>query len=153
MHLFFEMGDGNFVAFFDAPADAEESMFEPTGGYDVHVAFECGGTDELAAWQRRIAAAGVPCPDPIDHGFVRSLYMYDPNGLQVEVTARTADHDRIVAEESAEAERVMADWTARSRELKERRFGRERIDARGELCRENLDRIVEQMLAKASAAG
>jgi hypothetical protein len=26
---------------------------------------------------------------PVDHGFVRSIYFFDPNGLRLEIAART----------------------------------------------------------------
>ena len=40
MHLFFEMGNGDHVAFFDIPDDADEKKFEYTNGFDQHIAFE-----------------------------------------------------------------------------------------------------------------
>jgi catechol 2,3-dioxygenase-like lactoylglutathione lyase family enzyme len=146
MHLFFQMGDGNFVAFFDAPHDAEDAMFEPKGGYDLHLAFECRNMDELKAWEDRINAMGVPCGPAIDHGFVRSLYMYDPNGLQVEITTKTDAYDTVLAEEHAQVDAVMKDWSERSRTTKEKAFGTERTEARGELCRENIKKAVKQMM-------
>ena len=152
MHLFFQMGDGNMVAFFDAPGDADEEMFAPGGGYDLHVAFECEGEEELAAWKERVNAMGVACGDPVDHGFLRSLYMYDPNGLQVEITTRTDRYGEIVAEESSQVDAVMEEWSRKSRAAKEQRFGAERIGMRGELCGENLRKIVKKML-KVGRAG
>lgn len=146
MHLFFQKGDGNFVAFFDAPADADEAMFEPRGGYDLHVAFECGSLAELEAWRERVNAMGVPCGDAIDHGFIRSIYMYDPNGLQVEITAKTERYEQVVAEESLQRDAVMEAWTQTSRALKIERFGAERVRLRGELCAENLKKTVAKML-------
>jgi catechol 2,3-dioxygenase-like lactoylglutathione lyase family enzyme len=146
MHLFFQMGDDNFVAFFDAPDDAEEAMFEPKGGYDLHVAFECSGMDELKAWEERVNAMGVPCGPAIDHGFVRSLYMYDPNGLQVEITAKTPAYDDIVAREHGQVNDVLERWSEQSRSTKIRKFGADKIQARGALCRENLEKIVEEMM-------
>ncbi len=146
MHLFFRMGDGNLVAFFDAPDDAGEEMFAPAGGYDLHVAFECESEAELSAWQERLGVMGVPCGDPIDHGFIRSLYMYDPNGLQVEITAKTSEYASTVASERAQVEEMMEAWTKKTRAKKEKAFGAERIDMRGELCRENIMKIIEQMM-------
>ena len=59
-------------------------------------------------------AAGIPCFGPIDHHFVKSLYMWDPNGLQVEITARDPQHDPILAHEAGLARAVLRDWTART---------------------------------------
>jgi hypothetical protein len=51
---------------------------------------------------------------------VRSIYMWDPNGLQVEITARVAEHDAILAHEETHARGVFSDWTARTAEAKAR---------------------------------
>jgi hypothetical protein len=44
--------------------------------------------------------------------------MWDPNGLQVEITARTEGHDPILAAEAAAARDVLTAWTARTAEAK-----------------------------------
>jgi len=113
VHIFFRLPDGNFIAFFDAPDSAKPDAFRMAHGFDRHVAFEAAGLDELAAHKARLDAAGVPCFGPIDHHFVRSLYFYDPNGLQLEITARAPDHDAIMAREAAGARDVLRDWSAR----------------------------------------
>lgn len=130
LHLFFQMGNGDMVAFFDEPRGAEPAQFERAHSFDRHLAFEAGSEEELLAWQARINAKGVSCLGPVDHGFVKSVYMYDPNGLQVEITARTADYDRIMDEELRSARSNLAEWTTRTRELKVSRFGAEAIDRR-----------------------
>ena len=78
--------------------------------------------------------------------------MYDPNGLQVEITTRTDRYGEIVAEESSQVDAVMEEWSRKSRAAKEQRFGAERIGMRGELCGENLRKIVKKML-KVGRAG
>jgi catechol 2,3-dioxygenase-like lactoylglutathione lyase family enzyme len=120
VHIFFRLPDGNFIAFFDAPDSARPAHFRPAHGFDRHIAFEAGSVAGLAAWKARLDARGVPCFGPIDHHFVQSLYLWDPNGLQVEITARTVDHDPILAREERAAREVLADWTARTARQKER---------------------------------
>jgi catechol-2,3-dioxygenase len=56
----------------------------------------------------------VPCFGPIDHHFVHSIYFYDPNGINVEITCRDTKHDAIMAEEATSARQIIADWTART---------------------------------------
>jgi catechol 2,3-dioxygenase-like lactoylglutathione lyase family enzyme len=114
LHIFFRMPDGNFIAFFDAPDSATPDHFRPAHGFDRHIAFEADSPEALSAWKARLADKGVNCLGPLDHGFVQSLYMWDPNGLQVEITARTAGHDDILAEEEAHARAVLQEWTART---------------------------------------
>jgi hypothetical protein len=49
---------------------------------------------------------------------VQSIYTWDPNGLQVEITARTPGHDLILESEAARAREILADWTERTAERK-----------------------------------
>ncbi len=130
MHLFFEMGNGDFIAFFDEPEGATAEQFVRQHSFNVHLAFECNGEDDLLEWQRQINAKGVSCLGPVDHGFVKSVYMYDPNGLQVEITTRTADYDKIIAHEHAHALENIELWAKRSRAAKVAKFGAEAIDRR-----------------------
>ena len=118
VHIFFRMPDGNFIAFFDAPDSAKPEHFRPAHGFDRHIAFEADTVAQLADWKARLEAAGVACFGPIDHHFVQSIYMWDPNGLQVEITARTAGHDPILEAEAAAARDVLTAWTARTAEAK-----------------------------------
>jgi catechol 2,3-dioxygenase-like lactoylglutathione lyase family enzyme len=114
MHLFFEMGDGNFVAFFDVPDGAHTGKFKMKWGMDLHFAMEVQSHDEMMAFKSRLDQAGVPCFGPIDHHFVHSIYFYDPNGINVEITCRDKNHDAIMAEEAGSARQIIADWTART---------------------------------------
>ncbi len=118
VHIFFRLPDGNYIAFFDAPDTARKDQFHPTHGFDRHVAFEAGSVEKLAEWKARLDAKGVACFGPLDHHFVKSIYMWDPNGLQVEITAREPDHDAILAAEEAAARSVLAEWTARTADAK-----------------------------------
>lgn len=132
MHLFFEMGDNNFVAFFDSPDDdINESTFIARHGFDLHIAFECDTLEELKAWRRHINKMGRPCFGPIDHGFIHSIYMYDPNGIQVEITLKDAKYAEICARETEGARAIMAEWTAKTRERKLQKFGADALDMRG----------------------
>lgn len=130
LHLFFEMGNGDFIAFFDEPEGATAEQFERDHSFNRHLAFEVDGEDKLLAWQKQINERGVSCLGPVDHGFVKSVYMYDPNGLQVEITTKTADYDSIVAHENKHARENIEIWAKRSRAAKEAKFGAEAIDMR-----------------------
>ena len=118
MHLFFQMGDGNFVAFFDVPGNAKPEKFKMKWGMDLHFAMEVGSLEEVMAFKARLDAHAIPCFGPIDHHFVHSIYFYDPNGINVEITTRDPRHDAIMAEESASASEVIRAWTERTAEAK-----------------------------------
>ena len=118
VHIFFRMPDGNFIAFFDAPDSATPAHFRPAHGFDRHIAFEAESEEALMAWKATLEAKGVPSFGPIDHHFVKSIYMWDPNGLQVEITARTQDHDAILEAEEASARQVLKSWSERTKARK-----------------------------------
>jgi catechol 2,3-dioxygenase-like lactoylglutathione lyase family enzyme len=129
MHLFFELGNGELIAFFDQPETAEEAQFARAHSFDRHLALEVPDEATLLAWQARINAAGVSCLGPVDHGFVKSVYMYDPNGLQVELTCRGPGYEETLGDRAA-ALASMQEWSRRVRALKERKFGADAIDRR-----------------------
>lgn len=131
MHLFFQLGDGNFLAFFDDPDTASAESFERKDSFDVHIALEAASHEQLLAWQARINAAGKSCLGPVDHGFVQSVYMYDPNGLQVEITCKSPNYAAILAEDGAQVEDQMRRWTEMTRERKLAKFGADALDKRG----------------------
>jgi catechol 2,3-dioxygenase-like lactoylglutathione lyase family enzyme len=113
VHIFFKLGDGNYIAFFDAPHSATDNSFDLVHGFDRHVAFEAADEATMIDWRDRLNAAGVPCFGPIDHGFVKSVYFSDPNGLPLEITSRVASHDAIMAAEADHARAIIANWTAK----------------------------------------
>ncbi len=130
MHIFFQLGDGNYVAFFDAPYDAEPEDFDRKDSFDLHVAIQAADMEHLLEMQQRIRSHGVKCAGPVDHGFVKSIYMYDPNGIQVEITVRDPSHDQVMAEEKAALRETLSNWSARTRAQKLSKFGAEALDRR-----------------------
>ncbi|NWK98608.1 glyoxalase [Sphingobium lactosutens] len=139
MHIFFELGDGSFVAFFDAPETADPAWFERKDSFDMHIALEAKDEADMLAMQQRIRHFGIKCAGPIDHGFVRSVYMYDPNGIQVEITVRTPDHDAVMAEEAAVLSAHLAQWSDRTYATKIARFGADAMVLRGSAPRKGED--------------
>jgi catechol 2,3-dioxygenase-like lactoylglutathione lyase family enzyme len=120
MHLFFEFSGGSYIAFFDIPNGAKAEQFSPAWGMERHIAMEVATMEELQAFKKRLREAGVGCFGPIDHHFVQSIYFYDPNGLNLEITVRTPTHDQIMAEEGAQAAAMIKNWSERTREAKEK---------------------------------
>ena len=47
MHIFFEMKDGNYIAFFDDPHNAPPDFFKDMNGFDSHVAVQVENLDDL----------------------------------------------------------------------------------------------------------
>ncbi|MFV0278776.1 MAG: VOC family protein [Parahaliea sp.] len=130
LHIFFEMGDGNYVAFFDAPETIDNEWLERKHSFNLHLAFEVESEAAMLEWQAYINSRGKSCLGPVDHGFVKSVYMYDPNGIQVEITARVDRYAELMDKELAESQHNLAQWQQRKRAFKEQKFGAEALDKR-----------------------
>ena len=89
-HYFFRFGD-NQVAFFEyAGASVMEQKFpgvrtDKPLGFD-HVSFTVDSVEELFAYKDKLEAAGVHVHGAVDHGFIWSIYFYDPNGIPLELS-------------------------------------------------------------------
>jgi len=130
LHIFFEMPDGNYVAFFDAPETIEPEWLDRKHSFKMHLAFEVEDEAAMLEWQAYIQSRGKTCLGPVDHGFVKSVYMYDPNGIQVEITCRAPRYAELMAHEAAEARANIEDWNRKKRAFKEARFGADALDRR-----------------------
>jgi catechol 2,3-dioxygenase-like lactoylglutathione lyase family enzyme len=82
VHLFFETGPGQFIAYFVPKRGSDiEGRVQP--GALNHIALNLDGDlDEAMAALR---AEGVAFSGPIDRGYERSVYFRDPNGIVVEL--------------------------------------------------------------------
>lgn len=81
-HLFFDIGNGNLLAFFDFPGFEHPEFHETLGGVQ-HVAISMA-PEEFVALKERLAAANLEYRGP-DLGVENSVYLRDPDGLQIEL--------------------------------------------------------------------
>lgn len=86
-HLFFEMGDGSSIAFFDYPDFFDhEPPFWPSSVYHHHIAIHVDSDEAIEYFRLRLESAGYH-GDYVDHGGAfHSLYVRDPNGMNLELT-------------------------------------------------------------------
>jgi catechol 2,3-dioxygenase-like lactoylglutathione lyase family enzyme len=129
MHLFFDLGDGNHIAFFDEPTHVTESDFDKKHGFDIHIAFECADMAELGERRQKLTDAGVETSQ-IDHGFLTSIYFYDPNGLRLELTVKSADYADVMRASGREAHTVIDCWLDETRATKVKRLGADALEKR-----------------------
>ncbi len=109
LHSFYQMGDGSFLAFFEAPDMPFE--FKAQHDFDLHIALE---VDE-ATLQSMLAkgkAAGIETRGVSDHGFLNSIYFRDPNGYVIELTAKMAGHDSAMDRSRNGARSKLDRWQA-----------------------------------------
>jgi len=95
---FFAAGGQTLLSFFEwsgAEPVPEKDHGVPQRGPLVfdHVAFELGGDDDLFALRDHLAAAGFWVSEPMDQGYVRSIYTFDPNGVPVEFSVAVEETD------------------------------------------------------------
>ena len=85
LHTFYRLGDGSFMAFFEAPDEPFD--FKRQRDFDLHIALEVSA-EALRAMPDKARAAGVEVRGPVDHGAIESIYLRDPNGYVIELCAR-----------------------------------------------------------------
>ena len=83
-HLFFELKDGSWVAFFEVPTCPPMQKDPNTPDWVQHLALEVESEEELLRMKKKIEDAGVDVVGPKDHGFCTSIYFFDPNGHRLE---------------------------------------------------------------------
>ncbi|WP_197707596.1 VOC family protein [Sphingobium sp. LB126] len=76
-HIFFEMDDGSFIAFFDVMNDTRSSSV-PENDWAQHLALETESHERAELLAQRLRDNGVEVIGPIGHGFCDSYYFYDP---------------------------------------------------------------------------
>lgn len=88
-HYFFQINERDLIAFFEWPQ--VKPMPEKEHGYPVegpfifdHVAIGVEKKLDLLELYDRLNAAGFWVSEIIDHGFIHSLYSFDPNGIPIE---------------------------------------------------------------------
>ena len=108
LHSFYEMGDGSFLAFFEAPDQPFE--FKKQHDFDLHIALEVEPSILKQMFSKgkesNIETRGIS-----DHGFIHSIYFRDPNGYVIELTAKTETPDENHLQPK-NAHAVLKEWQA-----------------------------------------
>ena len=116
-HCFFELEDGSALAFFQFAEERDQKQFGPPMPDTpfVHIALNVDKDtqDEIAG---RIDNAGYKAPETyvLDHGYCRSLYVRDHNGMIVELTCDKPEAigaDLVKTRREA-AHRTLKNWLA-----------------------------------------
>jgi catechol 2,3-dioxygenase-like lactoylglutathione lyase family enzyme len=107
LHTFFQMGDGSFLAFFEAPDMPFE--FKAQHDFDLHIALEVTAAEQEALLHKGQAQARE-VRGPIDHGFIRSIYFRDPNGYVIELTTPTGRRGDLADAAAARAHTLLDRW-------------------------------------------
>lgn len=97
-HYFFQLSDTDLVAFFEWPdvkPMPKKDHGRPVKGPFIfdHVSFGVETDGDLWMLKDRLEAAGFYVSDVIDHGFIHSIYSFDPNGIPIEFSANVPGRD------------------------------------------------------------
>lgn len=96
-HYFFDIGFGNTVAFFEYSGQHLDMYAKPAGvPYDKasqydHLSLNLPDEEALLRLRDRLKSHDCEVTDVVDHGFIRSIYFSDPNGMALEASWWTLD--------------------------------------------------------------
>ncbi len=113
LHTFYQLDDGSYLAFFEAPDMPFE--FKVQHDYDLHIALEV----ERAVLEPMMAkgkAAGIETRGISDHEFIHSIYFRDPNGYVIELTARLPNHAEAMDPKKNQARAKLDRWQREKRQ-------------------------------------
>ncbi len=115
MHCFFDIGDGECLAFFQFADKEDQEEFGPElpmSGFR-HIAMKVDQETQDGI-RSRVAAAGYEEPDAyfLEHGYCRSLYIVDPAKLIIEFTVDHEDVEQINADQLGKAHSELERWLA-----------------------------------------
>jgi catechol 2,3-dioxygenase-like lactoylglutathione lyase family enzyme len=114
-HLFFGLADGGALAFFQFASKEDQALFGPKMPATPfhHIALHVDGALQ-GEIEQRLRKAGYKEPGifVLEHGYCRSLYCTDPDGMIVEFTVDHPDVERINAEQRGKAHAELKRWLA-----------------------------------------
>lgn len=89
MHIFLDAGMGNILAFFEITGSKEMSRDLNTPKWVQHIAFRVENEEKLLESKKELEAKGLDVLGVTEHGIIRSIYFFDPNGHRLELTCVT----------------------------------------------------------------
>jgi len=114
-HCFFGLADGGALAFFQFERDSDQKEFGPKMPATPfhHIALKVE-PDVQAGIEQRLLKAGIKEPDTyvLDHGYCRSVYAVDQDGMIVEFPCDHPEAAKINAERRKDAHTELKRWLA-----------------------------------------
>lgn len=112
-HCFFGLADGSALAFFQFADPEDQALFDPELPPSPfrHIALKVD-EETQRQMEERIQAAGYVEPQTfvLEHGYCRSLYITDPNGMILEFTVDAPAADEINAKRLQDAHSELKRW-------------------------------------------
>ena len=105
MHTFYSLEDGSCLAFFEVMGKPLE--YKRWHDFDLHIALEVEENILLEYYYKgkdnNIETRGVS-----DHGFIKSIYLRDPNGYVIELTSPIKNYNK---KNKKKAKDILKEWT------------------------------------------
>jgi catechol 2,3-dioxygenase-like lactoylglutathione lyase family enzyme len=117
VHIFFKMGDGSYMAFFDLGDDLASDPSPNTPTWVNHIALRMNSLEEIERAKARLEAHGVQVVGITDHKFIKSIYFFDPNGYRLELTHEIGPA-AYTEKKQKQAHADLAAWNAKKAELR-----------------------------------
>lgn len=95
MHIFLDAGMGNILAFFEITGKPEMDRDRNTPTWVQHIAFEVENMEALESAKKEIEEKGLEVVGITDHGIIKSIYFFDPNGHRLELTCRLGTEEQM----------------------------------------------------------
>ncbi|MBI5203760.1 MAG: VOC family protein [Nitrospirae bacterium] len=97
-HYFFEISENDLIAFFEwpgvIPVEEKEHGYPVKGPFIFdHISFGVETEDGIWELKDKLEAAGFGVSEVIDHGFIHSIYAFDPNGIPIEFSHNVEGKD------------------------------------------------------------
>lgn len=118
MHLFLDAGNGNILAFFELPNSPPMGRDANTPEWVQHIAFQLESPEALLQAKADLEAAGLAVVGPTDHGIIRSIYFFDPNGHRLELTTLTASPAQLEELDRVKWE-MLDEWTRNKKTVRQ----------------------------------
>ncbi len=112
-HCFFGLGDGGALAFFQFANANDQAEFGPKIPFTPfnHIALNVDAETQTGI-EQRLKAAGYKVPQTyvLEHGYCRSVYVVDPNGMIVEFTLDAPNAEAINKTRRSDARATLSRW-------------------------------------------
>lgn len=114
-HTFFGLADGSALAFFQFANDEDQKLFDPELAPSPfrHIALKVDAAGQ-AELHRRLEEANWEPEGTfvLEHGYCRSLYTNDPNGMVLEFTCDVDGYEEINEDRAQDAHKTLKRWLA-----------------------------------------
>lgn len=95
MHVFLDAGNGNILAFFEITGSPAMGRDLNTPLWVQHIAFQLESAEAVKAAKKELEEMGLDVIGVTDHGIIKSIYFFDPNGHRIELTCVTGNANQM----------------------------------------------------------